>query len=138
MKILFLVYHGFSEHSGISKKIHYQVKGLRENGHDVRLCYYGIADNGHRCRYIDDVVIKDYGVGTLAAIRQRIDYGCISDYCLKEGIEFVYARSFQNANPWLIHFFRKLRKAGIHAVTEIPTYPYDNEFKNLIEKHVWD
>ena len=38
MKILFLVYHGFSEHSGISKKIHYQVKGLRENGHDVRLC----------------------------------------------------------------------------------------------------
>lgn len=134
MKILFLVYHGFSEHSGISKKIHYQVKGLRENGHDVRLCYYGIADNGHRCRYIDDVVIKDYGVGTLAAIRQRIDYGCISDYCLKEGIEFVYARSFQNANPWLIHFFRKLRKAGIHAVTEIPTYPYDNEFKNFDRK----
>ena len=37
MKILFLVYHGFSEVSGISKKIHYQVKGLRENGHDVRL-----------------------------------------------------------------------------------------------------
>lgn len=28
MKILFLVYHGFSEVSGISKKIHYQVKGL--------------------------------------------------------------------------------------------------------------
>ena len=26
MRILFLVYHGFSEHSGISKKIHYQVK----------------------------------------------------------------------------------------------------------------
>ena len=30
MKILFLVYHGISEVSGISKKIHYQVKGLRE------------------------------------------------------------------------------------------------------------
>ena len=61
MKILFLVYHGFSDHSGISKKIHYQVKGLRENGHEVHLCYYGFAENGHRCRYIDDVVIKDYG-----------------------------------------------------------------------------
>ena len=48
VKILFLVYHGFSEHSGISKKIHYQVKGLREIGHDVRLCYYGFAENGHR------------------------------------------------------------------------------------------
>ena len=60
MRILFLVYHGFSEHSGISKKIHYQVKGLRENGHDVRLCYYGFAENGHRCRYIDCEVLKDY------------------------------------------------------------------------------
>lgn len=43
MKILFLVYHGFSDYSGISKKIHYQVKGLRENGHDVRLCYYAFS-----------------------------------------------------------------------------------------------
>ena len=33
-----------------------------------------------------------------------------------------------NANPWLIHFFKKLRDAGVHAVTEIPTYPYDAEF----------
>ena len=131
MKILFLVYHGFSEHSGISKKIHYQVKGLRENGHDVHLCYYGFAKNGHRCRYVDDVVIKDYGTGYLAGIRQRLDFDCIYDYCIREGIEFVYARCFQNANPWLISFFKKLRKAGIHAVTEIPTYPYDQEFNNF-------
>ena len=131
MKILFLVYHGFSEHSGISKKIHYQVKGLRENGHDVRLCYYGFAENGHRCRYIDDVVINDYGTGSWAAIRQRLSYDGVYDYCIREGIEFVYARCFQNANPWLISFFKKLRKAGIHAVTEIPTYPYDEEFKNF-------
>lgn len=128
MRILFLVYHGFSEHSGISKKIHYQVKGLRENGHDVRLCYYGFAENGHRCRYVNGVLLKDYGVGHMAAIRQRMDYGCIYDYCIRERIEFVYARSFQNANPWLIRFFKKLRWAGICAVTEIPTYPYDNEY----------
>ena len=128
MKILFLVYHGFSEVSGISKKIHYQVKGLRENGHDVRLCYYGFAENGHRCRYVDNEVIKDYGKGKLSGLRQRISYNCIFDYCIREGIEFVYARCFQNANPWLIHLFKKMRKAGIHAVTEIPTYPYDAEF----------
>lgn len=128
MKILFLVYHGFSEYSGISKKIHYQVKGLRQNGHDVRLCYYGFAKNSHRCRYIDDVVIKDYGKGSIAAIRQRMGYDCVYDYCIKENIEFVYARCFQNANPWLIHFFKKLKLAGIHSVTEIPTYPYDQEF----------
>lgn len=128
MKILFLVYHGFSPHSGISKKIHYQVKGLKENGHDVRLCYYDINSEGHRCRYVDSEILKDYGTGSWAAIRQRVEYGCIYDYCTREKIELVYARCFQNANPWLINFFKKLRKAGIHAVTEIPTYPYDQEF----------
>jgi glycosyltransferase involved in cell wall biosynthesis len=128
MQILFLVYHGFSEVSGISKKIHYQVKGLRENGHDVRLCYYDFAKNGHCCRFIDGEVIKDYGTGKTAGLRQRFSYDCIYKYCIREKIDFVYARCFQNANPWLIHFFKKLKKAGIHAVTEIPTYPYDAEF----------
>ena len=128
MKILFLVYHGFSEVSGISKKIHYQVKGLRENGHDVRLCYYGFAENGHRCRYIDGTIIKDYGKNKWAGISQRLDYKCIYDYCIQNNIQFVYARCFHNASPWLIRFFKKIRKAGIHTVTEIPTYPYDKEF----------
>lgn len=128
MKILFLVYHGFSDVSGISKKIHYQVKGLRENGYEVHLCYYGFAENGHRCRYVDDQVIKDYGKGVLAGICQRMDYSPIYDYCMKNGIQFVYARCFQNASPFLINFFKKLRKLGIKAVTEIPTYPYDQEF----------
>jgi len=128
MRILFLVYHGFSEVSGITKKIHYQVKGLRENGHDVRLCYYGFSENGHSCRYIDGQLLKDYGKGKLAGFRQRLDYSCIYGYCIREKIEFVYARCFMNANPFLISFFKKVKKAGIRAVTEIPTYPYDGEF----------
>ena len=128
MKILFLVYHGFSDVSGISKKIHYQVKGLRENGYEVHLCYYDFDANGHRCRYVDDAVIKNYGTGALAGLRQRLDYDCIYDYCKNQGIQFVYARCFQNANPFLIRLFRKLRKLGIKSVTEIPTYPYDQEF----------
>ena len=128
MKILFLVYHGFSEVSGISKKIHYQVKGLRENGYEVHLCYYDFDANGHRCRFVDDEVIQDYGTGFLAGLRQRIDYNCIYDYCRQKGIQFVYARCFQNANPFLIRFFKKLHLLGIKSVTEIPTYPYDQEF----------
>ena len=128
MKILFLVYHGFSEVSGISKKIHYQVKGLRENGYEVHLCYYDFDKNGHRCRYVDDEVIQDYGTGPIAGLRQRIDYDCIYDYCKRTGIQFVYARCFMNANPFLIRLFKKLRALGIKSVTEIPTYPYDQEF----------
>ena len=134
MKILFLVYHGFSEHSGISKKIHYQVKGLRENGHEVHLCYYDQNEKGHWCRFVDDKIINDFGTGKLAGLRQRISYERVSEYCLREKVEFVYARSFHNATPWLIAFFKKLRRVGIHAVTEIPTYPYDTEYSSKWSK----
>lgn len=128
MKILFLVYHGFSEASGISKKIRSQVKGLRENGHDVHVCYYDFSADGHRCRYVDDTVIQDYGTGLHAAIRQRYDYGCVYKYCAGNGIDLVYARSFMNATPQLARLIARLRKSGIKTVTEIPTYPYDGEF----------
>lgn len=131
MKVLFLVYHGFSEVSGITKKIRAQVKGLRQNGHEVCLCYYDFSPAGHRCRYVDGEVLRDYGQGALAALRQRTGYGCIYDYCLQHGIELVYARCFQNASPFLVRLFRRLRKAGVKSVTEIPTYPYDQEFKGF-------
>ena len=134
MKILFLVYHGFSDASGITKKIHYQVKVLRENGHEVHLCYYDFDQRGHRCRFIDSQVIRDYGTGKLAALRQRFDYDCIYDYCNLNGIQFVYARCNQNANPILVRFFKRLCHIGIKAVMEIPTYPYDQEFA----KFSWD
>ena len=138
MKILFLVYHGFSEVSGISKKIRYQVKGLCQNGHEVHLCYYDLGQNGHWQRLVEvhspssihslPSTIEDYGTGKLAGLRQRTSYGATYNYCVVQGIQMVYARCFQNANPWLNHFFGKLKKAGIKAVMEIPTYPYDQEF----------
>ena len=135
MKILFLVYHGFSDESGISKKIHYQVKGLRQNGHEVHLCYYDFDPRGHRCRYVGNKVISDYGTGALAAIRSRTQLDCIYNYCAVNAIEMVYARSFMNANPILVRLFHKLTKRGIKCITEIPTYPYDSEFKGYPLKY---
>ena len=135
MKILFLVYHGFSDESGISKKIHYQVKGLRQNGHEVHLCYYDFDPRGHRCRYVGNKVIADYGTGALAAIRSRTQLDCIYNYCAVNAIEMVYARSFMNANPILVRLFHKLTKRGIKCIKEIPTYPYDSEFKGYPLKY---
>ena len=135
MKILYLVYHGFSDESGISKKIHYQVKGLQQNGHDVHLCYYDFDPRGHRCRYVGNKVIADYGTGALAAIRSRTQLDCIYNYCAVNAIEMVYARSFMNASPILVRLFDKLNKRGIKCITEIPTYPYDSEFKGYPLKY---
>ena len=134
MKILFLTYHGFDPGSGISKKMLAQIGGLRQNGHEVHVCRYDYSAGGDMCRYADDRVIKDYGRGAVAAIRQRTSYGCIADYCRDNGIEMVYSRNYQNASPWLVALFRRLKKAGVHCVQEIPTYPYDGEFKG----YPWD
>lgn len=131
MKILFLVYHGFNKSSGISKKIMAQVKGLRQNGHEVSLCYYDFREDGHRCRFVDDRVVRDFGTWRYAGYVQRMCYGDVYDYCRDNGVEMVYARSFHNANPWLIHLFGRLKRAGIKCVTEIPTYPYDREYDDM-------
>ena len=52
MKILFLIFHGFEEFNGISKKIRYQIKALKECGHDVKTCFLDDTDN-HKRRMID-------------------------------------------------------------------------------------
>jgi len=129
MKILFLIYHGFSEHSGISKKIHYQIKGLRKNGHEVHVCTYYIREDGHRVRMVDDdIVIQDFGCGRWAAIKQRFSFKKLTNYVIEHGFEFVYARSFHNANWATVKMFKRFKEQGISSVMEIPTYPYDQEY----------
>ena len=142
MRILFLTYHGFEKASGISKKMLAQIKGLRQNGHEVHVCYYDIAADGSRCRYVDEEVICNYGKGRWATLLQRMDYRCVNDYCREHQIELVYVRCFMNASPFNIRLFRQLRADGIKAVMEVPTYPYDGEFASLPLKyrveHIFD
>lgn len=128
MNILFLIYHGFSETSGITKKIKAQVDGLRQAGHKVYVCTYSILENGHRCRMIDDEILQDFGSGKLAPMKKRMCYKAVYDFCVQKNVEAVYCRSFHNANPWTIRLFSRLKKAGIKCVMEIPTYPYDQEY----------
>lgn len=135
MKVLFLTYHGFDDASGITKKMLAQIKGLRQNGHEVHVCTYDITDTGDCCRFVDEEIIQNYGRGVWGALRQRMSYGCIYHYCVSHQIEFVYVRHFMNANPWLVRLFRRLKKAGIQCVMEVPTYPYDQEFEFLPFKH---
>lgn len=142
MKILFLTYHGFEDASGISKKMLAQIKGLRQNGHEVHVCYYDLAADGSRCRYVDGEVIRNYGRGRWATLLQRMDYRCVNDYCREHGIALVYVRCFMNASPFNIRLFKRLKADGIKAVMEVPTYPYDGEFVSLPLKyrveHIFD
>lgn len=128
MKALFLIFHGFEESNGISKKIRYQVNALKECGLDVRTCYYDVDQDGHRKWMIDDDTLKDFGNGSWAKIKKRFCFTPIVEYSQKEKIDFIYIRSYHNANPFTIHFVKALKKTGAKVVMEIPTYPYDQEY----------
>ncbi len=130
MKTLFLIFHGFEEHNGISKKIRYQIHALEEYGLDVRICYT-TDENGHKRRFVDNEVLVDYGSGIKGKILKRIEFNSIARYVKDNKIEFVYMRCYQNANPFLISMLNKIRKTGAKIVMEIPTYPYDKEYITL-------
>ena len=125
--ILFIIFHGFAPGNGISKKISYQVEALKACGNQVHLCYMDEAIT--KRRIIDGEVIADYGSGIKGKVLKRISFSAISDYVKSQHIDFVYIRSNHNANPFTIHMVKKMRQAGAHVVMEIPTYPYDAEYK---------
>lgn len=134
MKTLFLVFYGFQEYNGISKKIRYQTDALRQCGADVRTCHYEVGNDGSRKWMIDEDVLADLGKGIPAKIKKRLSFAPILQYVRREGIQCVYIRSYHNANPFTIHFVRMLKKQGVRVLLEIPTYPYDHEYSSGMEK----
>ena len=128
MKGLFVVFHGFSAHSGISKKIFAQCDALRRNGADIELCHIEIAPDGTQRRMVGGQAIRTFGKGLRAKLEKRVSLSDITRYIRHEGVEFLYIRHDHNASPVLIHWLRKVKKLGVRIALEIPTYPYDAEF----------
>ena len=129
MKILFVVYHILEEHSGISKKILSQVEGLRRNGAEVHLCTLTTRHDGSKARTVDGIAIREFGRGVKAKIARRISYSDISEYARKERISLTYIRYDINSDPFTVHFIKALKRTGSKVYVEIPTWPYDGEFR---------
>lgn len=129
MKALFLIFHGLEAYNGISKKIRYQVDAFKICGIDMQLCYVNIGENGLQTRMVDDQVIEIFDQSFQGKIKKWADYSTLLQYINQHKIEFVYMRSYHNANPFLIAFVKKLKNLGIKVVQEIPTYPYDQEYR---------
>lgn len=126
-KLLFLIFHGFDPSNGISKKISYQVDALKACGMETHLCY--MEENSSKKRLVDGTIIADYGNGGMSKILKRTEFSSIYKYAKDNGIELVYIRSNHNANPFTIRMVKKMKKAGMKVVMEIPTYPYDSEYE---------
>jgi hypothetical protein len=82
----------------------------------------------NKTRMVDGQIIADYGSGLKSKILKRTEFSSIVRYAIKEHITFVYIRSNHNANPFTINMVRRMKKAGMKVVMEIPTYPYDTEY----------
>ena len=63
-------------------------------------------------------------------MKKRCCYGAVVKFAIDNKIDFVYARSFHNANPFTIKMFKAFKRTGIKSVIEIPTYPYDQEYND--------
>lgn len=135
MNGLYLLFHGFAPHNGISKKVHYQVKALNECGIATSLCYMTVESDGSQKRVAGDEIINDYGNGVYAKIIKWFSFGKVVDYIKRKSIEFVYIRSFNNANPMFLWMLYRLKREGVRVVLEIPTYPYDKEFSHSSLEH---
>ena len=128
MKGLFIVFHGFAAHNGISKKIFYQCDALRRCGAELRLCSLEVGADGSHRRILDGETLENFGHGLRAKLKKRFSYRSVTDYIRREGVRFLYVRFDHNANPALIRWFAHLKKLGVRIALEIPTYPYDAEF----------
>ena len=129
MKALFLIFHGLAEHNGISKKILYQVDALRENGLDTKLCYFVIDNDGTQKRMVDNDVLENLGAGVSAKVKKRVCYKSIINYIVDNKVDMLYIRSTHNSNPFLTSMAKRLHKKGVKIVMEIPTYPYEGQYK---------
>lgn len=129
MKALFLFFYELNPYNGICKKVLYQQEAFKQNGLDMRLCYMAFDSDGNQLRRVDDEVIDNYGNGVMAKLRKRYDFTGIINYIRDNGIEYLYVRSAHNANPFLNRMLARIGRMGVVVDLEIPTYPYEGQFK---------
>ncbi|MFA7116630.1 MAG: glycosyltransferase [Bacteroidales bacterium] len=131
MKILYYVFNGRNSYSGINKKILSQVNALKKLGYDTDLLYSDFLEDENQAVFVNDKPIFFYGKGIKAKIRKRIDYSFIVQQVKNHNIDIIYIRHDMNASLFLINALKTIRKINlsIKILVEIPTYPYDKEFK---------
>jgi len=133
-KVLYITTVDISLDSGVKKKIYGQIKVMRGNGFEVAL----IAPKG------DDIVVVEGDVEEerTEVVDSYMNSGPLrffnlagslyrSAYKLAHKDEYngVFIR-YSLVEGCLIRMLRKLKKEGIKIFMEIPSYPYDLEYKN--------
>ncbi len=133
MKALFLIGETLTDFGGISKKIIAQVNALKNVGIDVTLSYLKANnENTFIARYAGEKKIDNFSQNPiLSQIQWRCKYRNLLKYIQENDIQIVFIRYIHFANPFFIRFLKSLKQRNIKVLLEIPTYPYDQEYKEL-------
>lgn len=122
---LFLYYKKIevSKPTGIEKKILNQINAFRKHGYKCRVFY------------IDSEKSSKYRV-ILSKLPGGNRYNKWKSSAIREPINFIYLRRPSYISGEFIKYLKEIKTNNINAkiIMEIPTYPYDKEYKGGIEK----
>ena len=132
-RILFFTFNELMVSNGISKKIEYQCNALGSNGNRVYLMH--VKPQGkHVLLYIDEQEIASFPHNLLWTFKLIPLRRVILKYVEENNIDYIYIRYTQFASFIINDLFKELKSKNVHIALEIPSYPYDSEFKTFRQK----
>ena len=122
-KILFftLGYSSNAKKSGIEKKIENQYKAFQSSGYIVFLTEYQNnifkIESRYQCK-IPNILLRSYLVCRL-----------LEKFIFENEVDIIYIRYEHFSDIFFIELLKKIREKKIKILLEIPTYPYDFEYR---------
>lgn len=130
--ILYITICDLKLNDGVSKKIKYQIKALKNLNNNVQCVY---ASKNKIYKYSSEVnnILTSYK--NLLEKRAAI-YKESLNIVKNENVEIIYIRYFKCDLQFLL-FLKNLKKSNrdIKILIEIPTYPYDGEVRRGLNKY---
>lgn len=129
MKGLFLATQTIHPQNGICRKILSQYASLKNIGVEVDFCC--VKEINKRFYYVvNEKMLTSLGTYRASNILRRCRFKDIYNYIVQHDINFIYIRYVHIATPFFVFFLKKLKAHGIKIYMELPTYPYDQEYKD--------
>lgn len=129
-KCLFLTEHELDQSKGISKKIISQVAAIENQGFKTWLLSYRI-DNKKQVVLINNEVFFTLGRNYQKMLYNNgIFYSKLLSFVKLNGIDCMYIRYTQFVDLFFLKFLFSVHAIQCTIFMEIPTYPYDGEFRS--------
>lgn len=130
MRGIYLFNEELQDASGVTKKVLNQVASFKKLGIEMELSYL-IKDGRTIIRKIDNQIIEKYTKSIFGRIKKNFFYySALEKYILSNNFNFIYIRYACFADQDFLKFLKNIKVQGIKILLEIPTYPYDEEFKD--------